>query len=76
MPYGGRTPFADWIRRDVAEAGGSTLGLRRNLGLMSASGLAPTSVPKAVFATVALFSTKLARLFLCLDDLGDEVEVS
>ena len=59
---GPRTPFADWIPRDVAQAGGSPAGLRRNLvGLMSASGLAPTSLPNAVFATVALLSTKLAK---------------
>ena len=57
----GDSPFADWIPRDVAEAEGSTLGLRRNLSLMSASSLVPTSLPKAVFATVALLSTKLAR---------------
>ena len=60
VPSGRRTPFADWIPRDVAEAEGSTLGLRRNLGLMSASSLVLTSLPKAVFATVGLLSTKLA----------------
>ena len=39
VPSGGRTPLPDWIPRDVAEAERSTLGLRRNLGLMSASTL-------------------------------------
>ena len=56
-----RLLIVDWIPRDVTEAGGSPPGLRQDLGLISPSGFVSTSFPNAVFATVALFSTKQAR---------------
>lgn len=56
-----RPLIVDWIPNDVVEARGSSPGLRWDLGLTSPSGFVPTSFPNTVFATVALFSTKLAR---------------
>ena len=49
---------------EVVGGGGgrdSPFGFLQDLGLMSASDLGPTSLPNAVFATVAILSTKPAK---------------